>query len=210
MGDCCDIDHVIVAVRDLDTAADRFLAEYGLASVAGGRHPGHGTANRIVPLGGAYLELMAVLDRGEAAASRLGTAVAAATEEGDGAFALCLRTDDIGSVASRLGLEPVPMTRRRPDGVELAWTLAGLECALGPERLPFFIEWHVAPGDHPAEIHIDHPGGAASLGRVRISGDARRIVEWVGREDPLIEVEDGTPGIASVEIVVGGEAFVVA
>ena len=40
---------------------------------AGGRHPGHGTANRIVPLGSSYIELMAVVDRVEADSSPLGS-----------------------------------------------------------------------------------------------------------------------------------------
>jgi hypothetical protein len=67
-----EIDHVIVAVADLDVAAAALEREHGLASVAGGRHPGHGTGNRIVPLGDSYLELMAVVDEDEASASPLG------------------------------------------------------------------------------------------------------------------------------------------
>jgi hypothetical protein len=50
------LDHVIVMVQDLDAAARRCYEATGLASVAGGRHPGHGTGNRIVPLGGSYIE----------------------------------------------------------------------------------------------------------------------------------------------------------
>jgi hypothetical protein len=39
---------------------------YGLASIEGGRHPGWGTANRIIPLGDAYIELVTVVDDEEA------------------------------------------------------------------------------------------------------------------------------------------------
>lgn len=46
------IDHLIVCVGDLDEAARSFKDRLGLNSVEGGRHPGHGTANRIIPLGG--------------------------------------------------------------------------------------------------------------------------------------------------------------
>ena len=67
------IDHVIVIVEDLDAAARRYYEQTGLASVSGGRHPGHGTANRIVPLGSSYIELMAVVDRVEADSSPLGS-----------------------------------------------------------------------------------------------------------------------------------------
>ncbi|HEY6653120.1 MAG TPA: VOC family protein, partial [Solirubrobacterales bacterium] len=60
------IDHVIYATADLDGAAARVESELGLSVVPGGRHEGHGTHNRIVPLGGGYLELMAVADPHEA------------------------------------------------------------------------------------------------------------------------------------------------
>ena len=70
------IDHVIVVVDDLDAAAARLLDEHGLASLPGGRHEGHGTGNRIVPLGPDYLELMAVVDADEAVGSPLGAWVA--------------------------------------------------------------------------------------------------------------------------------------
>ena len=61
------LDHVVVAVADLEQAAAVFLERYGLASYEGGRHAGLGTANRIVPLGREYVELLGVVDH-EAAA----------------------------------------------------------------------------------------------------------------------------------------------
>ena len=49
-------------MSDLAAAAREIEARHGLASIEGGRHPGWGTANRIVPLGSSYLELVAVID----------------------------------------------------------------------------------------------------------------------------------------------------
>jgi len=66
------IDHVVYATSDLHRAGERFLDELGLASVPGGTHPGWGTANRIVPLGTAYVELLAVVDPGVAQADPIG------------------------------------------------------------------------------------------------------------------------------------------
>src|SRR5713226_7446514 len=60
------LDHVLVAVSDLAEGKRRFETEYGLRALEGGRHPGVGTANMIVPLGSAYLELIAVIDAAEA------------------------------------------------------------------------------------------------------------------------------------------------
>jgi hypothetical protein len=56
------VDHIVYAVDDLEAAAERLRREFGFASVVGGRHPGWGTANRIVPLGREYVELVAVVD----------------------------------------------------------------------------------------------------------------------------------------------------
>ena len=62
------IGQVILGVQDLDAAASRFES-LGLAVVDGGVHPGLGTANRVVPLGSSYLELLGVVDRSLAAES---------------------------------------------------------------------------------------------------------------------------------------------
>jgi hypothetical protein len=50
-----ELDHVLIAVSDLAAAAREIEVRYGLVSIEGGRHPGWGTANRIVPLGETYL-----------------------------------------------------------------------------------------------------------------------------------------------------------
>ncbi|HLN14742.1 MAG TPA: VOC family protein, partial [bacterium] len=63
------IDHVLIAVPDLAEGARKMEDAYGLRAIEGGRHPGAGTGNMIVPLGTSYLELIAVVDPGEASAS---------------------------------------------------------------------------------------------------------------------------------------------
>jgi hypothetical protein len=67
------IDHVIYAAADLDAATARIEDELGLTAVGGGRHEGHGTRNRIVPLGGGYLEVLAIADPREASTSEFGS-----------------------------------------------------------------------------------------------------------------------------------------
>jgi Glyoxalase-like domain len=54
-----ELDHVVIAAADLEAAAVVLEERYGLRSVEGDPHPDWGAANRIVPLGGAYLELVA-------------------------------------------------------------------------------------------------------------------------------------------------------
>ena len=74
------IDHVIWATRDLDATADR-LAARARAARRRRRAPRRDRHhNRVVPLGGGYLEVLAIADAEEAAASVIGRAVAAAPE----------------------------------------------------------------------------------------------------------------------------------
>src|SRR4051795_3390277 len=98
------IDHVVIPMGDLASAASVLESKYGLMSVEGGRHPGWGTANRIVPLGDAYLELVAVAAAAAAAARAFGAWVAAGLASGGGPLGWAVRTDRIDDVARRLGL----------------------------------------------------------------------------------------------------------
>lgn len=56
------VDHVLIAVEDLNEAAEQ-CRKLGFHVTEGGAHPGRGTANRLVVLENAYLELNAVQDR---------------------------------------------------------------------------------------------------------------------------------------------------
>ena len=188
------LDHVIVTVHELDAAARLYHEEHGLASVAGGRHAGHGTGNRIVPLGTSYIELMAVVDGDEAASSPVGSWVERRLSEvGEAPAAVCLRTDDIEATARRTGYAPQPMSRIRPDGVVLAWELVALDAAF-TEGLPFFIQWHVDDVDHPGRALVEHRRPPVGMDWVELGGDRDRLASWLGQHElPLRHVE-GAPG----------------
>jgi Glyoxalase-like domain len=184
------LDHVLIAVDDLAAADAELRATHGVASVEGGRHPGWGTANRIVPLGDSYLELVAVVDAAEAAGDPFGRWVA----ESRGAFAWAVRTDDLEAAARRLGLEVGAGSRARPDGSTLRWRSAGVDRAAAEPLLPFLIQWDpgtVLPGQAP----IEHPRGTAALQEVRLRGDASRLAEWLGPHDLPVTVMPGEPGV---------------
>lgn len=192
------IDHVIVAVGDLDRAAAHFERDYGLSSVEGGRHRGLGTGNRIVPLGTSYVELMAVVDEEEAEGSPLAAWVRKTCAGGDRLGALCLRTDDAGAVAARLGSPALELSRLKPDGSELRWKLAGLEQTLADPRLPFFIQWFADPAGLPGATPIEHRSGAAGIEWVEVACDEKTLRDRIG--DPDVEVR-AVPGDAGVQRV---------
>jgi Glyoxalase-like domain len=204
------VDHVIVFVEDLDVAARRLYEDTGLGSVVGGRHPGHGTGNRIVPLGDDYLELMAVVDRDEAASSPLGSWVKRRLlEVGEGPGALCLRTDDIEAVARRTGHAPLAMSRMRPDGVELHWHLVALDAALA-DGLPFFIQWHVAEADHPGRERVEHRRSPVGIDWVEVGADQERIGSWLGPHELPLRLMAGAPGPHRVAVALAdGESAVI-
>ncbi len=202
-------DHVIIAVRDLDAAAARLREAYGIAAVPGGRHPGHGTGNRIAPLGPDYLELMAVVDPEEAATSPIGRSVTASTADGDRLMALCLRTGDIGPVAGRIGDEPLRMSRALPEGGELSWSLAGIGSALGPERLPFFIEWHTDPSDHPGRAAASHAIEVGGIAWVELGADGAVLERHLGLHDLDIRLRAGAAGLRGMAVRTAGGELVI-
>lgn len=204
------IDHVVYAVRDLDEAAARFRSEYGLDSVAGGRHPGWGTGNRIVPLDDQYVELISVVDPAEARGSEFGRTMLAFLEPGDRPFAICAGTDDLDDVAARLGLAVTEGSRTRPDGRTLAWRGAALDAPQREPWMPFFIEWHLPSRDlHPGHTPATHDVPATGIAWVEVSGDAERLRGWLGGEDLPIRVVAGEPGIRAFTITTPNGELVV-
>ncbi|MGH2829253.1 MAG: VOC family protein [Actinomycetota bacterium] len=162
------IDHVIWGTRDLEAAGRRFWDEHGLASYEGGVHPAFGTANRIIPLGDSYIELMGIADQDVARGNPLGQFVLDTTAGGDRWILWCLRTDDIDVAAARIGSVVVPGERRRPDGSTVSWRLAGLETALSLPPLPFFIDWEDRSA-YPGAATLEHRCGADGIARLEVA-----------------------------------------
>lgn len=167
----------------------------------GGQHPGWGTANRIVPLGREYLELIAVVDRDVAAASDFGRAVLDAVANAQRLVGWMVQTEDIRGVARRLGLEVMEGSRTRPDGSTLAWRLAGLAPALANGALPIFIEWDTAPGSHPGAAVAEHASRPHGFAWIEISTEEHLLQDWLGDQNlPLRLISAGPPGLAAVAI----------
>ena len=184
------IDHVIYATNDLDAAAMRVESELGLTVVAGGRHEGHGTRNRIVPLGGGYLELMAVADAEEAVASPIGSALRARlTAQGDGLFAWAVAVESVERVADRLGL---PITAVSRQGMTAR--LVGVAEALPNPVLPFFIE---------RDEGIADPGAGGEAGGItwlEVAGDRDALARRLGSGQLPVTVVVGSVGVVAIGI----------
>ena len=184
------IDHVIYATRDLDATAARLEAEHGLVAKGGGRHTGIGTENRIFPLGGGYLELIAVADYAEAERSALGHELARRIRErGEGLMGWVVAVDDVVAEAARTGAELSTIER---DGLRAR--LAGVATAMTEATLPFFIERDEGIAD-PGE-----GGDAGGITWVEVAGDAKRLRGWLGGHELPVRVSDGEPAVLAVGI----------
>jgi len=202
-----EIDHVLIAVVDLETAAREMEEHHGLASVEGGRHPGWGTANRIVPLGDTYLELAAVVDEAEARHSVFGSWVGRGANISGQPVGWAVRTDDIVDVSRRLGLTVRAGSRVTPTGDRLEWRAAGMEEAAAESSLPFFIEWGPRT-PFPGHAVVKHPGGAPRITGILTHGDADRLADWLdGHELPVI-VSPGNPTLTAIVLSRVGGAIV--
>src|SRR5262249_5545577 len=151
-----------------------------------------GTANRIVPLGDAYLELIAVVDEQEAEGSAFGQWVTRASASGAQPFAWAVRTDALDATAARLELAISAGSRTTPSGELLGWRLAGLERAEAEPSLPFFLEW--AEG-------TPFPGRAGreqEIVRLELTANPERIAGWLGEHDLPVRIARGTPAVRSV------------
>lgn len=198
-----------IAVADLEAAARHFSREHGLVAVAGGRHPGRGTGNLIVPLGDSYLELIAVLDAAEADVFTTSRRVARAVEFGRTFAVWAARTPDLEATRQSLaqrGLalpDAVTGSRSRADGVQLTWRMQELVSEAEFSPLPFLIEWKLPPGLFPGATSVKHPSGARGVASVRLAAPdlatAQQQLQVVLEDDVNYSVEEGPPGV--VEIV---------
>ncbi|HTE14076.1 MAG TPA: VOC family protein [Burkholderiales bacterium] len=171
------IDHVMICVPDLTQGIAQY-ARMGFNIYAGGDHPGKGTHNAIAFNGDDYLELLALRDPAEYAASgKAGTWNTGLTDfiaAGGGIRYVVVQSDDLAADVSEMRTRGVDVSdamdgsRRTPAGLELKWKSA----VLGPKNpLPIFFIQHLTPLEERRKqlpIADNHPNGVYKLERAYI------------------------------------------
>ena len=186
------VDHLLLGVADLDSGGTFIDRLTGIRPSFGGSHPGRGTRNALVSLGGRqYLEI-----------------IAPDPEQSDYRFQIDVRTlktpklvtwaaasSDLEALAANArsaGLQvfgPNDGSRARPDGGLLKWKTLGVASSFardGIDPVPFFIQW-AADSAHPSQdsptgceleaLDIAHPdptGLAALLKQLGIDGHVKQ------------------------------------
>lgn len=197
------LDHLVYAGPDLAAAVARVAEVTGVRPVEGGPHPGLGTRNFLLGLGGrAYLEIIGP-DTGRPAPERPRPfGIDELTAPALVGWALGVEPgglDERVARARRAGYdpgEPAAMSRRRPDGTLLAWRLTPLRS--GP--LPFLIDWGTTA--HPSvglpvvplrSLAIIHP--APETIRPALAALGAAVTTRAG-ETPALLAEIGVDGRA--------------
>ena len=168
-----DIDHLVLAVRDLDAARETYR-RLGFVLTPVARHP-WGTANSLAQLNGSFLELIAVAD---AAAIPEPTETAYSfgafnrdyLEAREGLSMLALRSNDAEADRRAFAAADLPVydpfrferTATGPDGVErtVAFSLAFTSDARTHGQAGFFTCQHHHPENFWRREFQAHPNGA--------------------------------------------------
>lgn len=194
------LSQVIYGVHDLDVATKQ-LESRGLTVVDGGHHPGLGTANRIIPLGDAYFEILGIVDKQEALRNPFGLALSQQIQDGNRLVRWSLRTDSIDEIAGERNLTPESRSRRRPDGILLTWQAAGLSLSLAEGWLPFFMQWD-NPTHYPGSISVQHAARPQGIAWLEIAaGDPLRLQQWLGTAQVPLRMVTSTPGVHRVGLI---------
>ncbi len=182
------LDHVVVAVRDLDARIATYEAA-GFTVVPGGRHPGRNTRNALVVFeDGAYIELITY--EAPSPNERWWRVLDA---HGEGLVDFALWPADIQAVvqaARARGMEDLedrPGARARPDGVQVAWQSA----RPATQDLPF-----LCADVTPRALRVPE-------------GEARRHANGcTGIAEVRVAVEDLERSLARYRVYLGEEAVV--
>ena len=192
------IDHLVIVVNDLTQAAKDY-EQLGFTVVPGGQHP-VGSHNVLISFrDGSYLELIAFYR--EATDHRWWEPL----HKGERLVDFCFQTDDLRGDTRKLkdaGVainDPVPWSRKRPDGYELKWLLS---LATGSHRgvAPFLIE-DVTPRTERIPQEFLQRNGVTGIAKVTVAvGELGQIQKWYeallgSRGESIADAELGAEGL---------------
>ena len=147
------VDHLLLGAASLDDGIAWVEERTGVRPAPGGSHPGRGTRNALLSLGGRhYLEVIAPDPAQTATSDRLRDLRVLTHPR---IFNWAVNTNEIDALAERLrarnlaATSVVPGSRRTLDGRTLAWKTLGVDSPAGP-LAPFFIQWNAGVA-HPSE-----------------------------------------------------------
>jgi hypothetical protein len=189
------IDHIVIASSDLDSAVGNARAA-GFTVIPGGVHGSGNSHNALIGFAdGAYLELFAPTQQGRTAEHRWFGRI----RNGGGLVDFCLLGTDLAhEVAAIRGRgirysEPFAMTRVRPDGTRIEWSLCTAPGAVGEKGWPFMIEDATprALRVPQAPAQIAHANGAVGVAGITVLVRDRKHRQRYGRSSGRVRKRAG-------------------
>lgn len=163
------LDHLVIAVKNLEAASERYR-RLGFQVVPGGKHP-TGSYNALIGFqDGAYIELLSFYE--DSPAHNWWNAL---HQRGGGLIDFCMQTDDIQADYASFRAQGVDMSdlqtlsRVRTDGYELSWTnnhIHGRDQGL----IPFLIE-DKTPRAERIPKETTHANGVTGVATLTLATD---------------------------------------
>jgi catechol 2,3-dioxygenase-like lactoylglutathione lyase family enzyme len=159
------LDHVIIAVRELELATETYTRLFGRAPSWRGEHPGQGTANALFRLANTYVELLGVTGEGPFA-QRIGGRL---ERDGEGLIGLAFGTDDAERCAAELRARGVPAA----DPVDGS----GVDARSGAKRQWRNVTWPDGATRGVLAFAIEHLSPADALPAAPLTSPAESAIE---------------------------------
>ena len=178
---CAAIDHVILAVPDLDAAVATCTQLLGLHVSGGGVHPHAGTANRIIVVGDSYIELISA-QPGARPHGRIGSLLAPGREGWVGFALATVDPQETADTLARRGVAvdgPAPGWLETGDQFSRGWQVVSLNEPPLP-GMPFLIR-HDTAGEERQRLLAGniglapHPNGARTIAGITVAVDDLEI-----------------------------------
>lgn len=168
------VDHIIIAVADLESATENYACLLGRAPSWQGRHPSYGTANSLFLLNNTYLELLAADGEGPGAQK-----VQRALGDQEGALAgLVFGVEDTGAFLERARGAGLPVSDPAPG--------EGIDERTGSRRSWRSLFWPASSARGIFSFAIQHDeGGGLEVGAPR-GGHPITAVDHV-----VVQTQDG-------------------
>jgi hypothetical protein len=149
------VDHLVYAVPDMESAVDDLERRLGVRATPGGQHQGRGTYNFLLALGPmSYLEIVAPDPRQPK--PRTPRWFKVDNLQSPRLVSWAVKGTSLNAIianAAQSGVQLGPLrsgSRVRPDGVVLNWEFTDPGTVVADGIIPFFIDWKASP--HPAEM----------------------------------------------------------
>ena len=160
------LDHLVVAVRDLEAATATYTALLGRAPSWRGEHPGAGTANTLFRLDRTYVELLSPVGSG----AHADLVRARLEQDGEGPYALAFGTADAEQCSAALRASGLTATapahgrgRDRASGRERAWRAVFIAPADTRGVVLFAVEHRSPPEALPPAVATDPPAAVSGV-----------------------------------------------